>query len=364
MSYAEKREGKLSGRWVGEVDHRHKGGPRFRMAFETKRQADAYEAYVKHCGEPPPGLTGDDTGRTFAAVAQELKEAGGPDGVWARGRDKAVLQRLDTLMGHHRIGRAPIASVNYAMAEGLVQELAKKPGRNGLGKMSEHTINRYLTALSAVLGYAEVKGYISRAPKLPWRKPPRRKQPLYKPGQIDAAVAWLREHGRPREAFLVEVLERTGMRVGELLGLQREQIEDEFITLDDPELIKNEECRVCWVGPEMARELRALIVAPGGLGPYHKLAEWVKKANKAVGNSIVRPLHSIRHTAATNTVAAEQDIQVAQQLLGHKDINTTLRYRHVSREVLRERAQKVSQRRGETGAQAEVLPFKSPAKAV
>jgi hypothetical protein len=39
---------------------------------------------VKATGEELPGLTeGDITGRTFASVAQECKEAGGPNGAFA-----------------------------------------------------------------------------------------------------------------------------------------------------------------------------------------------------------------------------------------------------------------------------------------
>jgi hypothetical protein len=46
----EKREGKLTGFWYGEVDRRNKGGQRFRRRFETKREAEGYEAYVKAAG--------------------------------------------------------------------------------------------------------------------------------------------------------------------------------------------------------------------------------------------------------------------------------------------------------------------------
>jgi hypothetical protein len=63
---AEKRSGKLTGWWYGDVDNRHKGGVRFRRR-----------------GEEPPGLAeGDITGCTFASVAQAC-EAGGPKGAFA-----------------------------------------------------------------------------------------------------------------------------------------------------------------------------------------------------------------------------------------------------------------------------------------
>jgi hypothetical protein len=76
MPHAEKRDGKLTGFWYGEVDRRHKGGERFRRRFETKAKAEGYEAYVKATGEEPAGLAeADITGRTFVSAAAECKEA-------------------------------------------------------------------------------------------------------------------------------------------------------------------------------------------------------------------------------------------------------------------------------------------------
>ena len=64
MPHAEKRDGKLTGFWYGEVDRRHKGGERFR------REGDRRGA---------PGLAeGDITGRTFASVAAECEGPKGP----------------------------------------------------------------------------------------------------------------------------------------------------------------------------------------------------------------------------------------------------------------------------------------------
>jgi hypothetical protein len=40
MPHAEKRDGKLTGFWYGEVDLRHKGGARLRRRFETKANGE------------------------------------------------------------------------------------------------------------------------------------------------------------------------------------------------------------------------------------------------------------------------------------------------------------------------------------
>jgi hypothetical protein len=157
MPHAEKRDGKLTGFWYGEVDLRHKGGERFRRRFETKRAAEGYEAYVRAAGEEPPGAAeGDVSGRTFASVAEECKAAGGPKGAWKRGRDASVLSRLDTLT-HMSLGKQAIERVSYGDLQAVVADLERRPTRMG-EKMAVGTINRYLTAASAVLTFAQSMG--------------------------------------------------------------------------------------------------------------------------------------------------------------------------------------------------------------
>ena len=72
-------------------------------------------------------------------------------------------------------------------------------------------------------------------------------------------------------------------------------------------------------------------VAP--LGRHHLdesgLQQAVKKAVRASGVAKAASCHTFRHSFATHLLENGYDIRTVQELLGHKDVATTMVYTHV-----------------------------------
>jgi integrase/recombinase XerD len=154
-----------------------------------------------------------------------------------------------------------------------------------------------------------------------------------------------------RDYAMVLVMLYGGLRASEVCNLDREDIDfEEFtITVRNP---KNRRDRTVMVTEKciqaiehyletredsekplfMSRKQRR--ISRGQI--YHLVKKYalmadlrVYKENNAV-KTRVSP-HTLRHTAATNLIANDCDVVVVQQHLGHRDIQSTMKYVHVAK---------------------------------
>lgn len=341
--YPEKLKGRLTGVWIAEATL--PGVGRVRKRCTTFAEGERWAGHVKLTGALPSAPEDPSaTPTTFGSVATACKDAGGPEGSWHNGRDLSIIQRLEDVAT--MIGRdTPIERVDTAALDRVVATLRKRKGRRAGNALSPATINRYLTAASCVLTFAEDRGMPKgfRAPKVPWVVA-RSQQIHWLTDEVeDQVCAALLKRERHASALVVRVLTATGMRWGELEALQREQVEDHWVRLWRT---KTDTPRSIPIADDLARSLRAL-VAVNGVPTYSTFRDHLKAALKSSGQSDEVSVHALRHTTATRLVLANVALPIVQKFMGHSTIETTMRYVHINDAQLETALEKITPNAGQ-----------------
>lgn len=177
-------------------------------------------------------------------------------------------------------------------------------------------------------------------------------EPQAEPGAAPAPAPTPRQRAvADRDRAILELLYATGIRVGELTGLDVDDIDHDRRTLRV--LGKGDKERTVPFGQPAHQALSDWIsrgrtqLAINGSGPALFLGErgarmgarqvrsMVQRALEGLGDTAARGPHALRHTAATHLLDGGADLRTVQELLGHSSLATTQLYTHVSVDRLR-----------------------------
>lgn len=162
-----------------------------------------------------------------------------------------------------------------------------------------------------------------------------------------------------RIATAVMTLLLTGLRRGELLGLQWKDITDNTLTVNrsvfledcQPTVVEHRaktasSLRTIPLFPELAHHIQALpktgpfVFGTKSGGLWHPrnfsrdYARFFARLHEVEPSVRCLSPHSCRHTFATLSLGSGADLRVVQLLLGHTDIKTTSRYTHPDMEAM------------------------------
>ena len=178
------------------------------------------------------------------------------------------------------------------------------------------------------------------------------RQPRLLPETLDVAEVESLLEAAPdlRGRALLELLYAAGLRVSEAIGLDREDLSTEggYVRVigkgDKERLVPVGDVALDWLGRWLEEDRPALLarhhVEPLRGGPLFlgdrggRLARQqafaiVRGAARRAGLAEGVSPHTLRHSFATHLLEAGYDIRTVQELLGHKDVRTTMIYTHV-----------------------------------
>jgi integrase/recombinase XerD len=200
---------------------------------------------------------------------------------------------------------------------------------------------RKQAALASFLSWAHRLGLVASNPMATIervRRDPPRPRALNRE-QVEAILTTIPASQR-RDRLLFRLIFETGLRVGEALGLHVEDLDltadDErlnvlgkggqrrTVLLDDAGLVGRLRSYLKWTGYRHGPLFRAAKNGRGGPLRYQSVQErWARDCAQA---GVSCTLHQLRHTHATELVNGGVSLATIRKRLGHKSLQTTLRY--------------------------------------
>ncbi len=277
---------------------------------------------------PHPRFRPDDLARHVADFLADLEQADRSPHT-----RRAYAADLRHFAAHQR---GALADVDAAALRGYFATLVH---------LAPATRARKQAALASFLGWAYRHDLIAADPmgKVARVRPPD-PAPRGLPAARVAALLKAIPRAQRRDRLLFRLLYATGLRIGEALGVHAEDLDltadDERLTvtgkggrrrtilLDDPALVRELRAHLAAGGRDPARArgplFRALKGGRGGPLRYQSIHERWARYCAAAGVDCT--IHQLRHSHATELVNGGVGLETIRRRLGHKNLQTTLRY--------------------------------------
>ena len=281
-----------------------------------------------------------------------------PNTVKAYGRDLAEL--CEFLTGYYGTGSWSWQGIDRLAMRGFLGRLA----RRGLSKRS---MTRTLSAVRSFYRWMHRNELVEANPARAVGAP---RLERHLPGYLDRAQidllfqtaevrAWEGRFVDVRNLAILELFYSTGMRLSELQGLSRSDLD--LVSQQAKVRGKGRKERIVPIGNAATLALRnyeakrdELIRTIGTRAD--RMAVFLARTGRRIGIRAVQKavtaflreideeagltVHSLRHTFATHLLDAGADLRAVQELLGHASISTTQIYTHTSVERLKKVYQK------------------------
>ena len=277
-----------------------------------------------------------------------------PNTVRAYERD---LREFIAFLGRYYGGNAwSWQGVDRIAMRGFLGHLAKR-------RLSKRSMARTLSAIRSFYRYLHLNEIVDANPARAVGAPRLEK---YLPGYLDRAQidllfqmaevrSWEGKFVDVRNLAILELFYSTGMRLSELQGLSRGELDvvsqqvkvrgkgrkERIIPIGDHAVlaIRNYEAKrddlLRALGPKADRN--ALFLGRNGkrIG-VRAVQKVVTKFLEQIDEDAGLSVHSLRHSFATHLLDAGADLRAVQELLGHASISTTQIYTHTSIERLKQ----------------------------
>lgn len=303
-------------------------GIRRRKSFNNKAEAELYEVQMRQAlmlgKEEPELLTKRSETYTLSRAADRCYGMH-----WVGTKSEEMQIKMINVLTRELGANLEVSKITNTVIDDYILELKKKGKSNG-------TINRRMACLSKILKTAQRSGFIESIPYIPRQKEAEARMRWLTWEEEDAILKLLTQWGlqKLKDGFVVSI--DTGIRAGELGRITPKHILKEGLLIP---VSKSDSPRVV---PLTERARAVLVSRSVHLAPDERLFsgsnwyrdQWEKVRSHLGLEDVV--WHTLRHTTCSRLIQGGMPLTHVKEWMGHKAIQTTLRYAHLAPKHLAE----------------------------
>ena len=254
------------------------------------------------------------------------------------------------------VDRDLIASVTLTDIYGYMTYLSRDRVLHQNSQRSEKGLNaasraRKLATIRSFYGYLCNKVHVLEENPVKDMDSPKLKKTLPRYLTLEESMALLDSvdgPNRERDYCILTLFLNCGLRISELIGLNRSDIQGEALHV----LGKGNKVRIVYLTEACQAALEQYLAVRRPITGRDEDALFLSQQNRRISRSMVHALvkrhlleagldsthyssHKLRHTAATLMLQNGVDVKAVQEVLGHEHLNTTEIYTHIDNEALR-----------------------------
>lgn len=277
-----------------------------------------------------------------------------------QGKSKATIRVYGNDLRRFALSyRGDLGAVTLGMLKEYLRDLKNQRSANGK-ELGPATLARHQVSLRSFFRWAAEMELIPKSPaeRLPKIGLPEAQPRAMKKGEVRQVLAVISDK---RDRLIFGLMADTGARVSEVLGIRLEKIRlgAQEITVVGK---RNRERTVYLIKEESLSLLRRYLRLHGWLDrdgetitergllfrpdeakqragkpgePLHYTTVQKKWQHYCQMAKVEATIHQLRHSYATRLINEGKPIEVIQKILGHRNLQTTQRYAHVSDETVR-----------------------------
>jgi site-specific recombinase XerD len=190
------------------------------------------------------------------------------------------------------------------------------------------TINSKMSYLSSILHYAYYNGYIGNKPFIPFERVKACKDKFLSSEEVQEIIDYCTAHDLKELYQIIQIGLNTGLRIDNILSIKPEDIDNNYLRVWQNKTNHPYSIPLNKSMQDLFKDFTGFTLN------YQQVYYQFKVLKQSLQLDSNVTIHTLRHTFCSNLIQKGVPVAIIQKLANHQNIQTTMRYAHLSNAAL------------------------------